>query len=362
MSSALHDEAIRLLLELPSALSQRATRQHRLEQLRQRHPGIGIELVSVPRADGHHADHALLLRDADGVVVKLAALRDQGEPWQVSTAEPWAADTLLSVDDEHLSIHSGILYLDDSLRAPGASLARELENRLLLQSELNRHVFPLEPGDLERIERRFRRHHGLLERSAMVRWLEDKGLSYRDFGDLLALNLRLELLRQRICAQQREAWLADHRQLQRGLWLDCQLPPCSEAQALDWLQEIAVETSTTADAAGEQPGVSLALSARWLAQPQCRVEVVSDWIARRRERLQPPQDLEDEQGDSAHHLPEGWLRLEDGPSGQQHWCCLVQQWSVDASDPDLGELVDQLVFEAWLRLRRSAAKVRWHWP
>ena len=349
----LHEDAIGLLLELPSALSQRTTRQHLLAQLRQRHPHMGIDLITVPRADGHHADHALLLRDPDGVVVKLAALRNQGEPWQVSTAEPWAADTLLSVEDEHLSIHSCILYLDDSLRGSGASQALELENRLLLQTELKQRDLPVEEADLDRLEHRFRRHHGLLARTSMLRWLEEKGLSYRDYRDLMALNLRLDLLRHQICGQQRQRWLGEHPQLQRCLLLSCCLPPCSDAQARQWLAEITWQQG------------SLSLSSRWLAQSQLRVELQSEWLVHVVERLQQPEGLE--AGPSAAHGEgespgQSWLRLEDGACGQQQWCRIVDQWSVATADPDLAELVDQLVFEDWLRHRRAQAKVRWHWP
>ena len=98
-SLALHNDALRYLLSLPTALSKKEIRQNLLKELRKQYPAMGIDLVTVPRPDGHHADFSLLLRYPDGVVAKLAAVRDQGDPWQVSTAEPWSSDTLLTVNN-----------------------------------------------------------------------------------------------------------------------------------------------------------------------------------------------------------------------------------------------------------------------
>jgi len=349
-AGALHDDAIRCLLELPSALSQRDFRQRRVEELRQRHPSMGIDLVTVPRPDGHHADFSLILRYPDGVVAKLSALRDQGDPWQVSTAEPWAADTLLTVDGEYLSIHSCILYIDDCLSGGRSSLALEIENRLLLQNELKRLAPSVEQSDVDRAERIFRRHHGLLPRSSMLRWLEEKGLGYRDFRDLMALNLRLDQCRRAICAKHRQHWQAEHPQLLRAMLLRCNLPPCSEEDARQWLAEIAIEVSANDTELSCQNGVSLMLSSRWLDSSCVSLEVKSDWLMRLDEQLKP-----------AVVPIQEWFRLEGCGDGQQQWCRTLHQGSVQATDPAWAEQVDELVFEEWLRARRAQAKVRWHW-
>jgi len=350
ISGALHDDAIRCLLELPTALSQRDFRQRLVDELRQHYPSMGIDLVTVPRPDGHYADFSLVLRYPDGVVAKLSALHDQGDPWQVSTAEPWAADTLLTVDGESLSIHSCILYIDDYLSGGRSSLALEIENRLLLQNELKQLAPSVAQLDVDRAERIFRRHHGLLPRSAMLHWLEEKGLGYRDFRDLMALNLRLDQCRRAICAQHRPEWQAEHPELIRVMLLCCNLPSCSEEEALEWLAEIAIQSSADDSGLSFRKGINLTLSPRWLDGSSISLEVKSDWLMHL-----------DEQWESAVAPTQDWFRQEVCGDGQQRWCRVIHQVSVQATDSAWAEQVDELVFEEWLRTKRALAKVRWHW-
>ena len=349
-SAALHNDALRCLLGLPTALSQKETRQRLLEKLKQQHPSMKIDLVTVPRPDGHYADFSLLLRYPDGVVAKLAAVRDEGDPWQVSTAEPWASDTILSVDGQHLSIHSCILYIDDCLKGGESSLALEIENRLLMQNELKQIVPSVEQSKIDRIGRKFRRQNGLLARAKMLSWLENKGLSYSDFHDLMALNLRLEQFREVICAERREQWQVENTQLLSVTMLHCKMPPISEAEARGWLGEISLETHVRGDQAFSEDNFSLKLTNRWIKSPNNILEIRTDWAHRLGAQL-----------DQAVSSPGEWMRLEDSNDGGLNWCKIVHQEVIKTSDPAWIDQVNELVFEEWISIKRADAKVCWHW-
>ena len=349
-SLALHNDALRYLLSLPTALSKKEIRQNLLKELRKQYPAMGIDLVTVPRPDGHHADFSLLLRYPDGVVAKLAAVRDQGDPWQVSTAEPWSSDTLLTVNNEHLSIHSCILYIDHYLRGGKSSLALEIENRLLMQNEMSQVVPSVEQSKVDQVERIFRRQNGLLPRTQMLSWLAEKGLSYEDFRDLMALNLRLEQFREVICAERREQWRLENPQLLRLTMLSCKLPSTSEARARDLLGEILIETSDKEDNSVAVNDFFLKLSFRWLEIPNVDLEVKTHWRHRMGTQLV-----------AAVTSPRDWLRLGDCNDGRQEWCRIICQAVIKTSDPGWADQVDELVFEEWLEIKRANAKVRWHW-
>ena len=349
-SAALHNDALQCLLGLPAALSQKETRQRLIEKLKQQHPSIKIDLITVPRPDGHYADFSLLLRYPDGIVAKLAAVRDEGDPWQVSTAEPWASDTILSVDGQHLSIHSCILYIDNCLKGGESSLALEIENRLLMQNELKQIVPSVEQSKIDRIELIFRRQNGLLSREKMLSWLEEKGLSYRDFHDLMALNLRLEQLREIICAEQREQWQVENTQLSSVTMLHCKMPPISEAEAREWLGEILLETYVREDQVASENDFSLKLTSRWLKSPKNVLQIRTDWGHRLGAQLE-----------QAVSSPGDWIRLEDSNDGCLNWCKIVHQTVIETSDPACIDQVDELIFEEWISTKRADATVCWHW-
>ena len=349
-SAALHNDALRCLLGLPTALSQKEIRQRLLEKLKQQHPSIKIDLVTVPRPDGHYADFSLLLRYPDGVVAKLAAVRDEGDPWQVSTAEPWASDTILSVDGQHLSIHSCILYIDNCLKGGESSLALEIENRLLMQNEMKQILPSVEQSKIDHLERIFRRQNGLLAREKMMSWLEEKGLSYRDFQDLMALNLRLEQFREVICAERREQWQFENTQLLSVTMLRCKMSPISEAEAREWLAEILLETHVREDQAVSENDFSLKFTSRWLKNPNNILEIRTDWGHRLGANFE-----------QAVSSPGDWIRLEDSNNGGLNWCKIVHQKVIKTSDPAFIDQVDELIFKEWISSKRADAKVFWHW-
>jgi len=313
----------------------------------------------LPRADGHFADHIILLRDAQGRVVKLSALKDTGEPWLAATAEPVAADTLLSVADQHLSIHSCLLYLDSLILDSTASFVADLEQRLLLQAELSAHDCPVDPIQLAREERLYRRRHGLLARQRMVDWLQEKGLSYNDFQELLRLNLRLISLRQLICEQHRAEWLASHQRVKRQLLLRCRLPPGSLEQSQDLLQQLdrqlpALTQDGQATGAVGLDGdkmLNLALPMSWLTQPGVKVEVECDWSWL----------IEAQLGQAVSTIG-SWTRIEEGLGAEQRWCRMVAEWEVETDRLVDQNIVDELVFADWYEAQRQLTPVRWHWP
>ncbi|MBM5800940.1 MAG: hypothetical protein FJ077_08920 [Cyanobacteria bacterium K_DeepCast_35m_m2_023] len=352
-------DAVEFLLHAPSRLAQRSECLGQLDRLRQRHRLHDIQLVTLPRADGHFADHIILLRDAQGRVVKLSALKDTGEPWLAATAEPVAADTLLSVADQHLSIHSCLLYLDSLILDSTASFVADLEQRLLLQAELSAHDCPVDPIQLAREERLYRRRHGLLARQRMVDWLQEKGLSYNDFQELLRLNLRLISLRQLICEQHRAEWLASHQRVKRQLLLRCRLPPGSLEQSQDLLQQLDRQLpaltqdgqATGAVGLDGEKMLNLALPMSWLTQPGVKVEVECDWSWL----------IEAQLGQAVSTIG-SWTRIEEGLGAEQRWCRMVAEWEVETDRLVDQNIVDELVFADWYEAQRQLTPVRWHWP
>lgn len=346
-SAVAHDEgafgallasAVKLLRELPRGGDQVGRARDMVSAWGADRPAAAVTLVVDEPPGQVEVDHDLLLDHPAGGTVALSIQTDDGVPWSVDHATHWAAGYVLTIDDEHhLTVPDALLALRSAGRSRPSLLSQLVDHRIL-QAEVTSDPTrePLAVEDVQAAADTYRRRLGLLSAEDTRAWLDQIGLTTRAF-DAHVTNLAfVTRFRERLEAELGPAYLADHPDefsVVRAVW-----GRCSRADVAKRLA--AAEPARLLDTAME------------LADTGERVEcgMVTG----------PPDDMPEVLREA---LPNNEPRRVVGP--------LVDagRWLVGAvldhgpmpPGPELTAAAGRAAFVTWMRERRAAATIQWHW-
>ncbi|MCT9934257.1 TIGR04500 family putative peptide maturation system protein [Planotetraspora sp. A-T 1434] len=333
-------DALSWLRELDGTTPDEARK--RLDGLRAAHPGVGMRLVWQREAatGDYHYD---LLFPSPGGTVSLAFAPDRAIPWPLRGSQRSGEQLVLRVNGADVLIERAVSLLDALW---DAGLAVRLVNACLVEEAVAAaRVDPtgsltgsLTDEELQRAMDAFRRARGLLTTRATQAWMAERGLGHARLEELVAAEAAVASLRGRVTAGRAESYFAEHR------------------DAFDRLRVVRLRYADAAEAGNAaarlrdgEDAIALAAEAMLGGLATCRME------GNHREDLVT---LHGEQaGEARAGAVLGPHRLDDG--GSAVTCVLAVEPA--ALDEITRKVVEQRLFDSWLRDRRREAHVEWFW-
>ena len=328
-------DAVDLLRTLPR-------RRDQVPQARElvRRWAAGRDAVPTLVVDAHpgHADvdYDLLLDHPDGGTVAVSVQPDDGVPWSIDHATHWAAGLVLTIDGEHSVSVPEALFVLRSAAVRDPSVLEQLINHRLLVAEAASDREPVTPAERQRAADGFRRGQGLHSRTATLAWLQELGMSREVFDEHVETLARIGRVRDQLMAELGPAYLAAHRDhfaVLHGVWVRC-----ADRAPAERIAQVAPEDL-------------LGFAGELLSQGE-RIQVNA----------------------ATGFVGEFPATLGGAPTGQIVGPVLAEgRFLVGAvlrrtpaeEDPELtrvaGRAAGRAAFEEWLRDRRIAADIRWHW-
>lgn len=325
---------VELLRQLPRERGRMDEARRRVAAFRREHPAVSVELVTDGSGGSASVDHDLLIRDGQRGTLALSLARDDGSPWSLQHAEHWAAQRVLTVDGQALTLHDA-LRLWQARAACGPGLMDELLDEVLVAGALEEDEAEAEPAELQSAADAIRRRLGLHGRARTLEWLARHGLSPAGLEALARRELRRERWLDRLFAADGrahfEAHPGDFERVQafvvRG-----------QPEALEELARVTRSCGSLLVAAGE----GLRGEAPRPLEGTLEWRFARDWPAPLR-------------GAARLQLVGPWR--EDGRA----WLAQLLAREASRFDEATRRSVRAALLERWLARARSAADVRWHW-
>ncbi len=134
-------------------------------------------------------DYDVLLQRPAGGSVALSWRPDATMPWALVHSDHWAANFVLTVDDQDVPVQDALFYLrTHAERYP--DLMQDMLDGQLVIATLQADPPPVSDGELQRESDLFRRAHGLLTAQATHHWLRDSAVGEGGFRDFLIFRIR----------------------------------------------------------------------------------------------------------------------------------------------------------------------------
>lgn len=327
-------DGIALLRELPRERTHVDEARRRLAGFRCEHPQVQAELVTDWSGAGARVDHDLLLRDGQRGTLALSLAGDGGSPWNLQHAEHWAAQRVLTVDGQALSIHAALRFWQ-ARAALGPGLMEELLDEALVAGRLSDDDAEVSPDEAQRAADAIRRRRGLRERGPTLEWLARHGLSLAGFEELARREARRERWLDRTFAADGRAYFEQHRDDFERVDV---FTVHGEASALDGL------------GAAARSGASL--PAVVAEQLRAGATAPLEGTLARRFAWQLP---ELQRAAACGQVVGPWQ------DGARAGLAQVLARSPSGFDAEVRRSVRSALFERWLERARATADVRWHW-
>ena len=326
-------EGIALLRDLPADYRDVADAQARAENWRNTHPGLRSDLVPHREPDSAFADYDLLIDHPDGGTLSLSWRSDDGVPWSVSHAQHWAANYVLTVDGESVTVQEALRLLRMEGQSRPDLIDQLVEQKILLRA-VNQAEIDVEDTALQDAADRFRRARGLLAAADMERWLQEAGLTVLQFQTLLGITVKIRHLKQRLASDHVAAFEAQRERYDRLCVFE-----------VEGLDEAAAARLKARAAELGLPGAACA-SAREGANPALRGTLATRFA------LEFPEPVRDA-------VPGVVL----GPferGGRLVLAEIVLRRPAELDAETRAALHDAMV-QGWLDRQREAAAIEWHW-
>ncbi len=327
-------DGVELLRQLPRERARAAEARRRLADFRREHPDVQAELVADGSGGPTSVDHDLLVRDGQRGTLALSLARDDGSPWSVQHAEHWAAQRVLSLDGQPLTIHDALrLWQARAACAPG--LMDELLDEALVTRALAEDEALVEAEELQRAADGIRRSLGLHDRARTLDWLACHGLSATGLEDLARRQVRRDRWLDRLFAADGRAHFEAHRsdfERVHAFVVRGQPGALEElARAVRPGESLLVATGQRLSASGADPlegTLERRLARDWPVplRAAAPLQLVGPWRA-----------------------------------GAGAWLAQVLAREASRFDGEVRRSVRAALFERWLAHARAAADVRWHW-
>jgi putative peptide maturation system protein len=181
----------------------------RLRLLQKRHPDTGMNLVWEEEAYDGSVHYDALLRLSEGATVSLSFCPERALPWPLRGAHRWSETELARVNDTVLRVEQAIACLDFIWNE--APIINRLINVCLIQEEFERDPIELTDADLQFGMDGFRRAHQLYSAEDTYFWMRRRGMTHEQLERLVADNLAVARLRDRVAEGRVESYFEGHR-------------------------------------------------------------------------------------------------------------------------------------------------------
>lgn len=288
------------------------------------HPGLHPMLAVDRPPASPTVDYDLLLRHPDGGTVALAWRGDAGVPWAIEYSDHWAANYVVSVDGQHVSVQQALL----TMRFTGwrsDDLMTDLVDWAIIHHELEASPRDTPEPELQAAADTFRAAHGLFTAEATEAWLRSLGLDLTQFSRMIAGAVETRRLAVRVTGGDTAIdafYAADPSRADRVGYLELR---------------------------GPGPGGGRGLWARALERLQ-RGEPVQGTIRQRYAFELPPVLATAAPGQVA-----------GGGAGPDTWVAEVLSRVPAPLDGPTRRAIQDHLFRQWLARRREEATIRWHW-
>jgi putative peptide maturation system protein len=326
--------AVSLLRELPRGREEVPEARARLERFREAHPGIRADLLVDQPPASVRVDYDLLLGHPDGGTAALSWRADEGVPWSVQYADHWAANYVLTVNAQMLTIQQALLFLKlAGHRSP--DLMTELVDQQVITQAIQEDPPPVSEAELQAAADEFRLASGLSSAEATRRWLEETRLSVARFQELLRGAVQARKLKERVTADRVEPYFEAHPErfdLVRFFRAEAPTEAVASRLATE-AREQGLTAATRVEAAGiEGRDLEAVLTSR-----------------------------------RAHELPPVLATARPGEvvgpvaEGARHWVAELLDREPAQLDATIRAAIQDRLFREWLADQREQATVRWHW-
>ncbi len=180
----------------------------RLRLLQQQNPDTGINLVWEQEAYDGSVHYDALLRLPEGATVSMSFCPDRALPWPLRGAHRWSESELVRVNNSVLRVEQAIACLD--FLWDEAPVVNRLLNVCLIQEEFDRDPIELTDAEMQTGMDSFRRAHKLFTAEDTYLWMQQRGMTHEQLERLVADNLAVARLRDRVSEGRVESYFEGH--------------------------------------------------------------------------------------------------------------------------------------------------------
>lgn len=202
-------DTLDFLVELQREAIQPAAARTRLQDLRKRHPELGLNLLSESEVYDNSIHYDALIRMGNAGTVSISYCPEKATPWPLLGVHRWNDADLLRVNGYVLKVDEAIAFLD--FVWDEAPIAKQLINQCIIREELARESIVLSDDELQTAVDQFRiaRHHHTAEDT--LRWLDENGLTHESFEQIVADGCLINKLRARVVGERVEETFQQRR-------------------------------------------------------------------------------------------------------------------------------------------------------
>lgn len=334
-------DTLDFLVELQRKAIQPAAARTRLQSLRERHPQLGLNLLSEREVYDDSIHYDALIRQEDSGTVSISYCPEKATPWPLLGVHRWNDADLLRVNGYVLKVDEAIAFLD--FVWDEAPIAKQLINQCIIREELARESIDLSDDELQIAVDQFRiaKHHHTAEDT--LRWLDENGLTHESFERIVADGCLIDKLRTHVTGQHVEETFR-----QRRHDFDCvrvaSIKFADQQTAVLIAEQIrnqAMDFYSAAESLYAQSNANSSVS-------------VSLFTTIQRHQL-------------ATHLSEQFFTASPGqlvgPIPTQHGFELLRVLSLEPAQLDtrLRTEIEHILFDEWLEQRRQDSRIEWCW-
>jgi len=314
----------------------------RLQPLRARHPGLGIDLLAEEEAFDKSVHYDALVRRSGEGTFSLSYCPERAVPWPLRGVHRWRESELVRVNANVLPVDAAMACLD--FIWDEAPIIERLVNMCIIQEELAREAIELTDAELQEAMNRFRAAKKLFKAEDTLRWLGQHGMSHEKLERYVADRAIVPKLRDRIAADHVEDYFHQHPGDFDTAKI-ARLYVADESQARDLGEQIRAGAQDFFAAAeglfleGAEPGAS----------PKASLFAII-------ERREAEPELRDQLFAASPGQLVGPVSVETG-----HALIRVLTISPSRLDRRTRTAIKDILFKDWLAERRRAARIEWCW-
>lgn len=298
------------------------------------HPTLSSHLLVNRTPGARSVEYDLLLTDPGGSTIALSVSADDRSPWSVSFADHWAANFVVTINDQNVTIQQ-VLREIALTQTNFPHMMTQIVDHILEAQALQPGEESVSSAEIQREVDAFRRFHGLLTSAETVEWLKAHAMTKPELGQLAASLILAKRIRTRISDARLGAEFAEHKtDYERMTTAMARLR--SEGAANDLTRR------------AHQVGVLAAAEEALMA---AEADVIDATVATNyASELQPLVRM-------------GRAGQVIGPFLDGNCWVVAQVHRRESAVLDL-ETIERVrgnVLEVWLRERRAAAAITWHW-
>ncbi len=303
---------------------------------------IAIDLLWEEEAYGKSVHYDVLLRrDGEGTI-SLSFCPDRALPWPLRSIHRWDDKDLVRVNNTILKVDQAIACLD--FIWDEARIIDRLVNVCLIQEALADDPIELSDEELQLAMDGFRRAHRLYSATDTYRWLEQRGMTHAQLEGLVADEATVAKLRDRVTANQVEAYFAAHR---------ANFDTASIARLYCSDQEHSQRTYT--QICGGELDFYAAAERHFLASTE-HAEPPTSMVFVTVQRGQASTAADEAIFAATPGDVLSPLRVEDG-----YAIVRVLSFAPACLNQQTHNAIKKLLFDTWLADRRRAATIEWNW-